>query len=227
MVVFLVFLPPVLWAAAYFTSLREFRQSLRPISLLAIGLVLATTAAVAAVARVVLPGLGWPAALALGAIVSPPDAVAATAIAKRIGLPRRLVTILEGESLLNDATALVIFRVAVVVAVGTAVGPMAVAEQVMLAAGGGILVGALGASGLGDTASAALDAVVPAAFLALLWPRLTARGSAEPEAQRRVALGGAVVALALTPFVPAGVQVIAAVVAVALAGRPRTAERPA
>jgi predicted branched-subunit amino acid permease len=89
------------------------------------------------------------------------------------------------------------------------------------------LVGALGASGLGGTASAALDSVVPAAFLALLWPRLTARGSAEPEAQRRVALGGAVVALVLTPFVPAGVQVIAAVVAVALAGRPRMAEQPA
>jgi predicted branched-subunit amino acid permease len=89
------------------------------------------------------------------------------------------------------------------------------------------LVGALGASGLGGTAEAALDAVVPAAFLALLWPRLTAAGSAEPAAQRKVALGGAVVALALTPFVPVGVQVIAAVVAVGLAGRPRTAGRPA
>ncbi len=89
------------------------------------------------------------------------------------------------------------------------------------------LVGALGASGLGGPAAAALDAIVPAAFLALLWPRLTAAGSAEPVAQRRVALGGAVVALALTPFVPVGVQVIAAVVAVALAGRPRTAEHPA
>ncbi len=89
------------------------------------------------------------------------------------------------------------------------------------------LVGALGASGLGGTAQAALDAVVPAAFLALLWPRLTRAGSAEPGMQRRVALGGAVVALALTPFVPVGVQVIAAVVAVGLAGRPRTAQRPA
>jgi predicted branched-subunit amino acid permease len=86
-------------------------------------------------------------------------------------------------------------------------------------------VGVLGAAALGGTARAALDAVVPAAFLALLWPRLRA---AFPEAavQRRVAVGGVVVALALTPFVPAGVQVIAAVVAVALAGRPRAAERP-
>ena len=89
------------------------------------------------------------------------------------------------------------------------------------------LVGALGASGLGETAQAALDSVVPAAFLALLWPRLQRSGSTEAGAQRRVAIGGAVVALALTPFVPAGVQVIVAVVAVALAGRPRTAERPA
>jgi predicted branched-subunit amino acid permease len=81
-------------------------------------------------------------------------------------------------------------------------------------------VGALGAAGLGETAQAALDAVVPAAFLALLWPRLT-RTATEAGAQRRVALGGAVIALALTPFVPAGLQVVLAVAAVLLAGRPR------
>jgi predicted branched-subunit amino acid permease len=86
-------------------------------------------------------------------------------------------------------------------------------------------VGVLGAAGLGGTARAALDAVVPAAFLALLWPRLRATFP-EAAVQRRVAVGGAVVALALTPFVPAGVQVVAAVVAVALAGRPRAAQRP-
>ncbi len=111
--VFLVFLPPILWAAAYFTSLREFRQNLRPISMLAVGLVLATTAAVAVAARAVLPGMGWAEAIALGAIVSPPDAVSATAIGKRLRIPRRIVTILEGESLVNDATALVLYRVAV------------------------------------------------------------------------------------------------------------------
>ncbi len=111
--VFLVFLPPILWAAAYFTSLREFRQNLRPISLLAVGLVLATTAGVAAVAHALLPGIGWAEAIALGAIVSPPDAVSATAIAKRLRIPRRAVTILEGESLVNDATALVLYRAAV------------------------------------------------------------------------------------------------------------------
>jgi predicted branched-subunit amino acid permease len=85
------------------------------------------------------------------------------------------------------------------------------------------LVGALGAGALGETAQAALDSIVPAAFLALLWPRLR-RGATEAAVQRRVALGGAVLALALTPFVPAGVQVVLAVVAVALAGRPRTRE---
>ncbi len=116
--VFLVFLPPILWAAAYFTSLRDFRQNLRPISLLAVGLVLATTAAVAAVARLIVPGLPWPAALALGAIVSPPDAVAATAIARRLAIPRRVITVLEGESLVNDASALVLYRSAVAVMIG-------------------------------------------------------------------------------------------------------------
>src|SRR5512143_2618249 len=103
--VFLVFLPPILWAAAYFTSWREFRANLRPISLLAVGLVLATAAA--AVAHAMLPGIGWAEAIALGAIVSPPDAVSATAIGRRLRIPRRMVTILEGESLVNDATALV------------------------------------------------------------------------------------------------------------------------
>src|SRR5262249_60652888 len=86
--VFLVFLPPILWAAAYFTSLRDFRDNLRPISLLAVGLVLVTTAGVAAVAHAFL-GFGWAEAITLGAIVSPPDAVSATAIGKRLSMPRR------------------------------------------------------------------------------------------------------------------------------------------
>src|SRR5262249_17708544 len=91
-IVFLIFLPPVLYSAAYFTSLRDFRANLRPITLLAVGLVLATTAVVAAVARVVIPGLSWPAAIALGAIVSPPDAVAATPLARRRRGERHRVT---------------------------------------------------------------------------------------------------------------------------------------
>ena len=139
--VFLVFLPPILCAAAYFTSWREFRENIRPISLLAVGLVLATTAAVAAVARAVLPGLGWAEAIVLGAIVSPPDAVSATAIGRRLHIPRRVVTILEGESLVNDATALVLYRAAVGVAVGGSFVLGDTLLQFVLAAVGGVAIG--------------------------------------------------------------------------------------
>jgi CPA1 family monovalent cation:H+ antiporter len=115
--VFFVFLPPLLWAAAYFTSWREFRANARPITLLAVGLVIVTTLTVACVAHVLLPGLGWAESIVLGAIVSPPDAVSATAIVKKLNLPRRSISILEGESLVNDATALVIYRSALAAAV--------------------------------------------------------------------------------------------------------------
>ena len=140
-VVFLVFLPPILWSAAYFTSWRDFRSNLRPITLLAVGLVLATTAAVAVVAHIWLPGLGWAGAIALGAIVSPPDAVSATAVAKRLGLPHRVVTILEGESLVNDATTLILYRAAVMAAVS---GTFIFSDTMLdffIAAGGGVVVG--------------------------------------------------------------------------------------
>ena len=110
--VFLFLLPPLLYPAALFTSWRDFRANLRPISLLAIGLVLFTTAFVAVVAHA-LSGLPWPAAFVLGAIISPTDAIAATAIANRMRVPQRIVTILEGESLVNDATALVAYRFAI------------------------------------------------------------------------------------------------------------------
>ena len=118
--VFLVFLPPILSAAAYVTSWRDFRANLRPITLHAVGLVLVTTAAIAVVAHAVLPGLGWAEAIALGAIVSPPDAVSATAIGKQLHLPHRVLTILEGESLVNDATALVLYRAAIAATVSGA-----------------------------------------------------------------------------------------------------------
>src|SRR6188768_1247273 len=116
-VVFFISLPPVLWSAAFFTSLRDFTANRRVIGLLAIGLVLATTAAVAVAARALFPGMPWAVAVALGAIVSPPDAVAATAIVSRLPVPRRVVVILEGESLVNDASALIIYRTAVAAAV--------------------------------------------------------------------------------------------------------------
>jgi CPA1 family monovalent cation:H+ antiporter len=115
--VFFVFLPPILWSAAMFTSVREFKRNIRSIGLLAIGLVLATAAAVAFAAHALLPGISWPVAIALGAIVSPPDAVAATAIVSRLPVPRRVIVVLEGESLVNDASALVLYRTAVAAAV--------------------------------------------------------------------------------------------------------------
>ena len=118
-VVFLLFLPPILFAAAYFTTIRDLKANLRPILLLAIGLVLFTTVAVAIVAHQ-LTGMPVAAAFALGAVVAPPDAVAATAVFQRLGVSRRMVTILEGESLINDATALIVYRAAVGAAAGAA-----------------------------------------------------------------------------------------------------------
>jgi CPA1 family monovalent cation:H+ antiporter len=110
--VLLLFLPPLLYAAAWFTSWRDFSANKRPIAQLAIGLVVATTTAVAWVAHAVIPGMSWEVAFVLGAIVSPPDAVAATAVTQRLKVPRRIVTIIEGESLVNDATGLVAYKFA-------------------------------------------------------------------------------------------------------------------
>jgi monovalent cation/hydrogen antiporter len=111
--VLVLFLPPLLYQAAFFSSPRDLRADTRAITLLAVGLVLATMSAVAAVAHTLVGGLSWAAAFTLGAIVSPTDPLAATAIARRLGVPRRLVTVLEGESLVNDASALVAYRLAV------------------------------------------------------------------------------------------------------------------
>ncbi|MBU2695029.1 Na+/H+ antiporter [Pimelobacter sp. 30-1] len=141
-VVLLGLLPPLLYSAAVNTSLVDFNANRRPILLLSVGLVAFTTFGVAAVVRVVIPEIGWPLALAIGAVVAPPDAVAATAIGRRIGLPRRIVTILEGESLLNDASALVALRTAVA-ALGTTVTAWQVGGDFVIAAGGGVLVGGL------------------------------------------------------------------------------------
>jgi monovalent cation/hydrogen antiporter len=111
--VLVLFLPPLLYQAAFFSSPRDLRANARTITLLAVGLVLVTMSAVAVTAHTLVGGLSWAAAFTLGAIVSPTDPLAATAIARRLGVPRRLVTVLEGESLVNDATALVAYRLAV------------------------------------------------------------------------------------------------------------------
>ena len=112
-IVFLVFLPPLLYDAASKTSWLDFKKEIRPISTLAITLVFFTTITVALAAHYFIPGFSWPLAFVLGAIVSPPDAVAATSITKGLGLNRRVITIIEGESLVNDASALIAYRYAV------------------------------------------------------------------------------------------------------------------
>jgi CPA1 family monovalent cation:H+ antiporter len=116
-VVLLIVLPPLLYSAAFFSSLRELRTNVRSISLLAVGVVLATMGVVAVVAHAIVPGMSWEAAFVLGAIVSPTDPVAASAIFQRLNAPRRVVTVVEGESMINDATALVAYKVAVVAVV--------------------------------------------------------------------------------------------------------------
>ncbi|MEU2430120.1 Na+/H+ antiporter [Streptomyces sp. NPDC007861] len=127
-------LPPLLYAAVQRTSWRQFAANIRPILLLAVALVLITTAAVAAVAHAAVPGLPLAAAVALGALVAPPDPVAATAVAGSLGLPRRLVSILEGEGLFNDVTAIVLYHVAIAAAVsGTFSWPEAAGELVLSA----------------------------------------------------------------------------------------------
>jgi len=143
--VLVIFLPPLLFGAAWFTSWRDFAANLRAIGLLAIGLVVATTVGVAAVAHALIPGMPWAVAFVLGAIVSPPDAVAATAVMQRLRVPSRLVTILEGESLVNDATGLVAFQVALVaVASGGFSATHALGQFAVVALGGiafGLVVG--------------------------------------------------------------------------------------
>jgi CPA1 family monovalent cation:H+ antiporter len=139
--VFVIFFPPLLYPAALFTPWRDFRANLRPILLLAIGLVLATSTAVAFVAHHYIAGFPLAAGFVLGAIVSPPDAVAVTAIAGLIRVPRRIIVVLEGESLVNDATALVIYRFAVAAVVGGSFSMPAASGLFFLVSAGGIAVG--------------------------------------------------------------------------------------
>jgi monovalent cation/hydrogen antiporter len=138
--VLLVFLPPLLYSAAFFADLRALRTDARVISLNAIGLVLATTVVVAVVAHEAVH-LTWAISFALGAIVSPTDPVAATAILRRVGAPRRMINILEGESLFNDATALVTLKVAIAAAVGEGVSAGDTIGLFFLDAAGGVAVG--------------------------------------------------------------------------------------
>jgi CPA1 family monovalent cation:H+ antiporter len=139
--VLVAILPPLLYSAAFFTGLRDLRTNLRPISLLAIGLVVATTICVAAVAHAAIGRLSWAGAFTLGAIVSPTDALAATEVARRLNLPRRVVSIIEGESLVNDGLALVLYKYAVAAAVAGTFSLWEASWHLLLSVVGGIAVG--------------------------------------------------------------------------------------
>ena len=134
--VLVIFLPPLLYSAAFFANLHDIRRGIRVVSVLAIGLVLVTMCTVAVVAHTVVDGMSWPVAFVLGAIVSPTDALAPTQILRRLGVPRQLVSIVEGESLLNDGTALVAYHTALKAVVVGFVFLDAAGEFVVNAAGG-------------------------------------------------------------------------------------------
>jgi Na+/H+ antiporter len=139
--IFFGVLPPLLYGAAFFTSLRDLRATVRPIGLLALGLVVVTTIGVAVVAHTFIDALTWQSAFVLGAIVSPTDPIAATAIARRLGVPRKLVTIVEGESLVNDGTGLVLYRVAVAAVVTGSFSALHTGGLFVVTAVGGVAVG--------------------------------------------------------------------------------------
>jgi CPA1 family monovalent cation:H+ antiporter len=139
--VLVLFLPPLLYGAAFFSSLRDLRDNLAPVASLSIGLVIGTTVTVAWIAHSVIDGMSWPAAFTLGAVLAPTDPVAATAIAGRLGAPKRFVTVVEGESLINDATALIIFKFAVAATVAGGFSAMDAVGEFVLSSAGGIAIG--------------------------------------------------------------------------------------
>jgi len=139
--VLVAILPPLLYSSAFFTGLRDLRANLRPISLLAFGLVAATTLGVALVAHAAVDGLSWAGAFTLGAIVSPTDALAATEVAQRVGAPRRIVSIIEGESLVNDGMALVLYKTAVAAAVAGTFSLASASWHLVVNIVGGVAVG--------------------------------------------------------------------------------------
>ncbi|GGP95601.1 Na+/H+ antiporter [Streptomyces virginiae] len=136
-------LPPLLYTAAVDSSYLDLRANIRPIAMLSVGYVLFATVAVGYAAYLVVPGLSLPVALVLGAVIAPPDAVAATAIARKLRLPNRLTTILQGESLVNDATAITAYKVALAAAVGVSAGWAGGIAEFLLASVGGVGVGLL------------------------------------------------------------------------------------
>lgn len=143
--ILLIFLPVLLTEAAYLTSIRDFKNNLRPIAQMAFGLVIFTTVAVAAAMQWLFPGIGWAVGMVMGAIISPPDAVAATSVIKNLHIPRRAHTILEGESLVNDATGIVLYRFAVAAVVTGSFSLAQASSHFLWMVSSGIAIGWVGA----------------------------------------------------------------------------------
>lgn len=162
--VLFVILPPLLWSAGLESSYVNMRRHVNSIGLLAIGLPLATTLAVGFVAYHLVPELTMAAALTLGAIVAPPDAVSATAVGRRLGLPRRIMTLLGGESLLNDATALTAYKVALAAAIGASATWASGLATFAVAAVGGVIIGVLAGSAITFLRSRLDDPLVESAL---------------------------------------------------------------
>ncbi|HMR82134.1 MAG TPA: cation:proton antiporter, partial [Niabella sp.] len=139
-IVMLLFLPPLLYDAAFNISFKDFKTNIHTINTLAVGLVFITTVGIAVVAHYLIPGMSWPLAFVLGAILSATDAVAAIGITKGLGLPHKTVAILEGESLVNDASALIAYRFAIAAVTGIAFVWWKASLQFLLVLGGGFLV---------------------------------------------------------------------------------------
>ncbi|KPH14317.1 Na+/H+ antiporter [Chryseobacterium sp. ERMR1:04] len=140
-IIMLLFLPPLLYDAAFNISFQDFKTNINTISTLAIGLVFITTAGIAVLAYYLIPGMTWPLAFVLGSILSATDAVAAVGVTKGLGIPHKTVTILEGESLINDASALVAYRFAVAAVTGIAFVTWKASLEFLLVLGGGFVVG--------------------------------------------------------------------------------------
>ena len=172
-IVFLIFLPPLLFDAAYKTSYKEFKTHYNTIATLATGLVFLTTAAIAAIAHFVIPGMTWPLSFVLGAILSATDAVAAIGVTKNLGLTRNATVILEGESLVNDASALIAWRFAVAAVTGITFVIWKAWLQFLLLIGGGFVVGVLVGYGLAFVLKRVRDNTLVAISFMLLMPFVT------------------------------------------------------
>ncbi|WQD40622.1 Na+/H+ antiporter [Niabella yanshanensis] len=172
-IVMLIFLPPLLYDAAFNISAKDFKTNINTISTLSIGLVFITTAGIATVAHYVIPGMSWPLAFVLGATLSATDAVAAIGITKGLGLPHKTVTILEGESLVNDASALVAYRFAVAAVTGVAFVWWKALFDFLIVLGGGLLVGIIIAKLLGFVLRFFRDNAMVVISLMLLMPFVT------------------------------------------------------